>query len=131
MIAVNSKRRNLLRRAGLIIGLGGAVWWILGGISIVAGFSEEMDSIVEILPHVLLGLTLLVSIAIAWRPEPFGGVLLVVEGLFLAVSSPIIAYHCEEMTIVSILMTMGLPFLLSGSLFILSCLGGGTSGRQG
>ena len=119
MEANDSKRRSLLRRVGLIIGLAGAAWWILGGISIVAGFSEEMDP-VQILPHVLLGLIFLVSVAVAWRPELFGGVLLVIEGLFMAVSSPIIAYHCEEMTLISILMTMGLPFLISGALFILS-----------
>ena len=120
---VNNKWRNLLRRVGLIIGLVAAAWWIFGGISIVAGYSEEMDSFVYFLPHVSLGLVFLVSIAIAWgRPESFGGVLLIIEGSFTAVSSPIIAYHCEEMTIVSILITMSLPFLISGSLFTLSCL---------
>ena len=117
---VDSRRRKRLKRFGLIIGLVGAAWWILGGISVVAGFGEDMD-FAEVLFHgALLGLIFLVSVAIAWRSESFGGVLLVVEGLFVAVSSPIIAHHCEQLTISSLLLTASLPLLVSGALFILS-----------
>jgi hypothetical protein len=119
MTAASSKRQNFFRRLSLIIGLVLTAWWMLGGISIVVGFGEEM-TFMDILPHIALGLTFIVSIAVAWRQETMGGVLLVVEGVFAALSSPIIAYHCEEMTIVSLLLMISLPLLLSGALFILS-----------
>ena len=113
-------RRRWPKQVGLIIGLVGAAWWLLGGISAAAGFGEDMD-FAEILFHaVMLGLIFLVSVAVAWSSESFGGVLLVVEGLFVAVSSPVIASHCEQLTISSLLTTASLPLLISGALFILS-----------
>ena len=123
--AAASGQREWPSQVGLVIGLIGAAWWLLAGISITAGFSEKMN-FVDILVHgALLSLVFIIGVAVAWRQASFGGVLLVVVGLIVAVSSPIIAYHCNEIsdgqvTIVSVLLTGSLPLLASGALFLLS-----------
>ena len=113
-----SSRRNWLRTNGLIIGLVAAAWWLYSGIS--WGSGQELDFVEALLHTALPGLIFLVSVALAWKWKAAGGVLLVVEGLFVTIAGPVTYKHCPQMTIVLLLLTGSLPLLASGLLLILS-----------
>jgi hypothetical protein len=118
METVRNKRRKRLRRAGLIVGLSAAVWWLLFGI--VSGNDMGLDFIGSLLHTALPGLIFLVNIAIAWKWESIGGMLLIVEALVTLAILSIITNHCPQMNAALILLTMSLPLLLSGILFVIS-----------
>jgi len=118
MVAIKGNRQKWLRRIGLIIGLLVAVWWVSFGI--VLGIDVGLDFLETLLHTALPGLIVLVSIAIARKWEPVGGVLLIVEGLIVSIAYSVIFGHCPQMNVVLVIFTMSLPLLASGVLFILS-----------
>jgi len=127
---VDSRRRRRLRPIGLIIGLVAAAWWLYSGIA--WGTGQELDFVEALLHTALPGLIFLVSVAVAWKWESAGGVLLVVEGLFVTIVGPMTFKHCPQMTIVLLLLTGSLPLLAAGLLLILSWregLAGGSSSQ--
>lgn len=123
MVTTNSSRPKWLRRAGLVVGLVAAGWWVFFGIA--SGIGEGLDFVGALVHTALPGLIFLASVAVAWRWEPIGGVFLIVEGLFVSVAYSIVFGHCPLMTIVLVLLTMSLPLLASGVLFLLSPRKGG------
>jgi hypothetical protein len=61
----------------------------------------------------------LISAASAWKWETVGGVLLVLEGLFVAAAYPVWAHgRFPVSTIVFVLSTMALPPIAAGCLFV-------------
>lgn len=107
-----------MRRTGLIIGLSAAIWWLLFGI--VSGNDMRLGLIESLLHTALPGLIFLVNMAIAWKWGFIGGALLIVEALLTLGILFLISNHCSQMNVVLVLMTMSLPLLLSGILFIIS-----------
>ena len=72
----------------------------------------------------LPGLVFLASALVAWRWEPLGGALLLVEGMFVLVAYPFIAYrHFSASTILFVLVTMALPPLMAGGFLYLITAG--------
>ncbi|GAI46635.1 unnamed protein product, partial [marine sediment metagenome] len=69
---------------GLILGLVWAGWWMLFGI--VSGIVEGLD-FVGVLAHTALpGLIFLASVIVVWWWKFIGGIVLIVEGLFILIA---------------------------------------------
>ena len=70
-------------------------------------------------PNALPGLALLSSVAIAWRWQLIGGILLVLEAAIIAVVYFMMTYSIfPHSTIIFVLLTMALPPLVAGSLLL-------------
>jgi hypothetical protein len=107
-----------LRRIARLIGSLAAVFWVF---SLTASFIGEVisDSFTWRPEGVVLGGLVIVSVfgvLIAWRWERTGGVILVLCGLALSVFAYISAGHNKAFAI----LVSGVPFLVSGVLFLLS-----------
>jgi hypothetical protein len=93
-----------------------AGFWVFFGVASGIG---ERGKPMEVLIHTAVpGLIFLVSALIAWRWEAVGGVLLVVEGLVVAVGYPLMARHFPLSTKIFIELTMATPPLVSGLLLL-------------
>jgi hypothetical protein len=114
----DSRWRIWLGWAGLFVGLAGSAWWLYFGVT--RGSSQGLDVLGALLHTALPGVVFLVSMAIAWRWRFAGGVLLVIEGLFISIFGPMIFKHCSFMSVALLLLTGSLPLLASGILLILS-----------
>jgi len=105
-----------------------AGWWTFFGLA--CGLSEGMSPAAVLLHAALPGLVFLGSAAIAWRWEAIGGVALMLEGLFVFIAYPVMA-HSRDFpisTIIFVLLTMALPPLAAGFLFLASWRKSKTSG---
>ena len=118
---------KLFRRIAIGLALVWAVWWTLFvlvlGIVGQSPFGILAQSLAEeIFYSVLFSLILLLSVVIAWKWRVIGGFLLVSESL------PVIIFICLLMTtghfpirtFILVLLTVALPPLISGYLFIAS-----------
>lgn len=111
-----------------------ALHWTFVGLACSVGRSrifDEARSPAEIFldQFALPSLLFLVSAAIAWRWEAIGGVVLVLEGLLIFIAYPLVTYSSFPLsTIVFTLLTMALPPLVVGSLFVASWRKSKTSG---
>ena len=96
-----------------------AGWWTFFGLA--CGLGEGMSPAGVLLHAALPGLIFLVSAAIAWRWEAIGGIVLVLEGLLVFIAYPVMTYSRFPLsTIVFVLLTMALPPLAAGFLFLAS-----------
>ena len=92
-------------------------WWTFFGVA--SAFGEGLNA-VGILVHTSVpGLIFLGSAAIAWRWEMAGGILLLLEGLVVCGGYPLLTWsRFPTATIAFVLLTMGLPPLAAGVLFL-------------
>ena len=96
-----------------------AGWWMYLGVA--SAFVEGLNLVEVLVRTTLPGLVFLVSAVIAWRWEAIGGVALVVESLLIFIAYPVMTYGSLPLsTVVFMLLTMGLPPLVAGSLFLVS-----------
>jgi len=96
-----------------------AAWWAFFGLA--CGLGEGMSPAGVLLHAALPGLVFLVSAAIAWRWEAVGGVVLVLEGLLVLIAHPMMTSNRFPLsTILFVPLTMALPPLAAGFLFIAS-----------
>ncbi|MFC1907985.1 hypothetical protein ACFLWD_02785 [Chloroflexota bacterium] len=104
-----------------------ASWWIFFGLA--SSFVEELN-LAGVLVHTTSpGLVFLVSTVIAWRWKAIGGIMLILEGLFLLIAYPVVMHNSfPSSTVVFMLLTMALPPLLAGPLFLISWRKSKTSG---
>ncbi len=120
MSTTNSNRRKWLRRAGLITGLLWAGLWTFFGFA--SGIVEGLGLLGTLIHTLVPGMVFLASVAFAWKWELIGGVVLIIEGLLVAVLYPIMAADLIETGVIAlVLLTMGLPPLAAGVLYLLSC----------
>ena len=112
--------RKWLRRAGLIVGLAGAVWLTL----FIFAVSEGRFSWYSVPTVIVFVLPFLAIIAIAWKWSLIGGILLIAGGLFWPVwrltTMPPTTQPMPLPTLALVLLPVSLPLLASGILFLLS-----------
>lgn len=93
-------------------------WWTFFGIA--SAFAEDLDLIGILIHTSVPGLIFLASAALAWRWEAIGGVILLIEAAIVCVGYPVlVAGRFPLSTITFVLLTMGLPPLAAGVLFLL------------
>ena len=107
-----------MRHIARILALIWAGWWTFFGLA--SGLAEGVSP-AGVLAHAALpGLAFLAGAAVAWRWETVGVVLLILEGLSVLVAYPIMTCaHFPLATIVFVLLTMALPPIAAGLLFLL------------
>ena len=112
--------RKRLYRAGLIVGLAGAVWLTLFALAA----AESPFSRYAVPTALVLGLPFLAMVAVAWKWPVIGGILLIAAGLFWAIGRPT---TLPPMPLPDVLygiaigvLPVSLPLLASGILFLLS-----------
>ncbi len=104
-----------MRIGALIIGLVWAGFWTWFGLA--SGVSEGLDVIGVIIHTSIPGLLFLGTIAVAWKWGLVGGVLLILEGLIVAVGYPLmVSGKFSFSTVFFVLLTMALPPLILGVL---------------
>jgi hypothetical protein len=107
-----------MRYLAVIVALLWAGFWTFFGLA--SGISEGLSP-VGILHHSIFpGLIFLISAIIAWRWNLVGGILLVLESLFVFVVYPMRFMDFPLITILLVLATMALPPMIAGILFIVS-----------
>jgi len=111
------KSVNLMRWIARIIALLWAGFWTFFGIA--SGLGEGLDPAGVFMHTLLPGLIFLGSAFIPWRWQLWGGIVLILEGLVVLIGYPIMAHGRFELNmIISMLLTMALPPLISGILFV-------------
>ena len=77
-------------------------------------------NVLGVMYHTLVpGLIFLASAIVAWRSEKVGGSILIVEGLAVSLLYPIIFRNMASPTVFFVLLTMALPPLVAGILFLI------------
>jgi hypothetical protein len=97
--------------------LWGAFWTWFG---LASGIGEGLDPAGIFFHAALPGLVFLATAGLAWRWETIGGVALVLEGLLVMVAYPLMVHGRFPLaTILFVELTMALPPLAAGVLFLL------------
>jgi hypothetical protein len=113
------KKGNIVwgRYLARAIALAWGGFWVFFGVA--SGIGEKMNT-EGIFMHALLpGLVFLASVVIPWIWEKPGGVLLILEGLFVCVAYPMMFYpRFHISTVIYVLLTMGFPPIVSGIIFL-------------
>ena len=108
-----------MRWAARILALLWAGFWVWFGLA--SGIAEGIGVIGTIIHTAMPGLILLASALFAWSKERIGGILLIVEGLIIAIAYPLMTMgHFPILTIIYVLLTMSLPPIVAGILFLIS-----------
>jgi hypothetical protein len=114
-----AKRKSVkeMRTLAVIVSLLWGGWWTFFGLA--SGLGEKLSP-PGILAHAALpGLVFLISAAMAWRWEAAGGTVLLLEGLLVLFVYPALAHgRFSIATIAFVLLTMAVPPLIAGSLFL-------------
>ncbi|HDP70298.1 MAG TPA: hypothetical protein ENN38_05785 [Actinobacteria bacterium] len=118
-VCLGEKKKNIKRMVARTLGLIWALWWFL--FEFLSGI-EESSGFFDTLVHIFVpGGLFLIIVFIAWRWEYIGGIVLITDGLFLAVGYPYVTWgKLPFLAIFLMLLTMALPPILSGILFTLS-----------
>lgn len=96
-----------------------AGWWTFFGLA--SGLVEGLSPIGVFIHTAVPGLVFLASVAVAWRWEAIGAVLLLAEGLLVLIGYPLMVHGRFPLsTITLVLLTMAVPPLAAGSLFFAS-----------
>jgi hypothetical protein len=93
-----------------------ALFWVWFGFA--SGISEEVGFLSTIKHAASPGLIFLLSALIPWRFPRTGGVILIVEAVIITIAYPIMFDQFPLTTIILVLLTMAVPPLLSGILFL-------------
>lgn len=127
-IYTDTKAKKYRRYLGLSLVLLWAGFWMFFA---VASLSAEPFSRLALLNVVSFSVILLASIAILWRWETIGGIILILESLFIFIAYPIRFDHMPLSTVLLVLATMALPPLITGSLSLVNRYMSRASGVSG
>lgn len=105
------------RRILRIVALIWAGWWAFFAWATVA---NQGFTLTRIVVATLFCLIFLGSVAIAWRREAIGGFLLLLEGLLVLIVYTARFGHLPFSTVVFVLLTMAVPPMVAGLLFLAS-----------
>jgi hypothetical protein len=113
------RKKKWMRYVAGALALVWAGFWSFFGLA--SGIGEGL-SLGRVLAHTTMpGLIFLASAVVAWRTHVIGAAVLLIEGLVVLIAYPIMTYHhFPYSTIVFVLLTMALPPLVAGFLFISS-----------
>ena len=115
-----NKRQKRLYRAGLIVGLAGAIELTL----FIFATSEGRFSWYSVPTVILIVLPFLAMVAVAWKWPLIGGILLIAACLFWPVwrltTIPPMTQPMPLPTLALVLLPVSLPLLACGILFLLS-----------
>ncbi|MBF8248973.1 MAG: hypothetical protein HW374_1773 [Bacteroidetes bacterium] len=106
----------LRRIARALILLWGFFWALFG---LFSGLGEGGDVVGTVFHITVPGLIFFATAILAWWYEKLGGVTLLAEGLVVAISYPLVFRAMTPSTVIFVLLTMALPPLLAGSMFLL------------
>jgi len=105
---------GILARALSLIWAG---WWVFFGVASALG--ERLSPFGVLMHAAVPGGIFLISAAIAWKWETTGGVLLILEGLLVCAVYPVWEHsRFPVSTILFVLLTMALPPIVAGCLFV-------------
>jgi hypothetical protein len=111
-------REKSLRYAGRGIGLAWAMFWTMFGLA--SGIGEGMNVLGVLLHMAFPGLAFLASVAVAWKWEAPGGVLLLAEGVLVLLLYALLFTTMAFRSVIFIYSAMALPPLVAGALLLLS-----------
>ncbi|MCD6359136.1 MAG: hypothetical protein J7L90_04195 [Dehalococcoidia bacterium] len=113
---ISAKRmRSIARVLSLVWG----GWWLFFGLA--SGAGEGVKGLLLNTPNALPGLIFLITAVVAWRRERLAAIALMVEGAIVLIGYPLmVREHGYLLTIVFVLLTMGVPPLVAGFLFLKS-----------
>jgi len=110
---------NWMRWNARILALLWAAFWVWFGLA--SGIAEGAGFIGTIIHTASPGLILLASALLPWWNAKIGGGLLIIEGLIIAIAYPLIfGSRFPVSTVIYVLLTMSLPPLVAGFLFLLN-----------
>ena len=112
-----------LRNAARVLAILWAGFWIWFGLA--SGIAEKLTPGGVLLHTAVPGLFFVLLLVVAWRWEAVGGALLVLIGLLMAVAYPILFRRLPALTIFLTDLTLALPPLVAGVLFLLAWRRGG------
>ena len=102
---------------GLMLALIWGLWWTV--FMLMSGTPKNgLGGIIMNMPNAIPGFIFLISIFVAWKFPLSGGIILVIEGLSVLIIYPIIAHKFSISTIIFVMLTLGLPPIIGGSLII-------------
>jgi hypothetical protein len=116
-IHTDTKAKKCRRYIGLSLILLWAGFWIFFA---VASLLTEPFSRTALFNVISFSVILSTSIAIVWRWETIGGIVLVLESLFIFIAYPIRFNYMPLSTVLFVLVTMALPPLITGSLSLVN-----------
>ncbi|MBI4428573.1 MAG: hypothetical protein HY562_05590 [Ignavibacteriales bacterium] len=92
-------------------------FWALFGL--LSALGEELDFLATFMHILVPGFAFLLTALVAFRFEKAGGIALMLEGFIVAIVYPMIFRGMASSTVVFVLLTMALPPIISGVLFVL------------
>ena len=95
-----------------------AGWWIYFGVA--SAIFERFNLLGILIYATKPGLIFLVSAIIAWRWQVIGSIVLMLEGFLILIVYPVMYRHLSLSTIIFTLLTLALPPLTAGFLFLVS-----------
>lgn len=96
-----------------------AGWWTYFGVA--SGIGEELDAVGILVHATAPGLFFLALAVIPWKWEAPGGALLLLESLAVTIGYPLATYrNFRASTILFVVVTMALPPMIAGSLFLVA-----------
>jgi hypothetical protein len=107
-----------MRGIAVVLALSWAGFWTFFGIA--SGIAERVSPVGVLYHSIFPGLIFLVSAIVAWRWGFIGGILLIVESLLVFVAYPIMFGQMPLLIMVFTLLTLALPPLIAGLLFLVS-----------
>ena len=105
----------LLYSARVLAMLWAAFWTWFG---LASGIAEGLSPAGVLVHTAVPGLFFVLLLVVAWRWEALGGILLVLASLFMAVAYPLVFRRMPLSTTIFVLLTMAVPPLLAGILFL-------------
>ncbi len=112
------RRINWMRLIARSLAVAWGGFWVWFGLA--SGISEGIGFMGTLIHTAMPGLILLASAFFAWRWERTGGALLVVEGLIITAAYPLsFGPRFPLATVIFVLLTMALPPIAAGVLFLL------------
>jgi hypothetical protein len=118
MTSIPGPRINWLLWIARLLALLWGGFWIWYGVA--SGISEGVGVIGTLRYAAMPGLILLASALFAWKYARTGGFLLIIEGLIIAITYPLIfGSRFPLMTVLLVLLTMATPPILAGLMFLI------------
>jgi hypothetical protein len=92
-------------------------WWTLFGL--VSGIGEKLKPVWVLVHATVPGSVFLASALVGWKWPVAGGIVLIAEGTAVAIAYPLVfGPHSPLATVLFVLLTMALPPLIAGVVFI-------------
>ncbi|GEM_PF-1350484 len=114
----NIDHRKFLKVFALTLSFIWAGFWIFFGVA--SGFGEKLNIIGIIIHTTFPGLIFLFSVLVALRFSITGGIILLIEGIAIAIAYPLMVREIFPLsTIIYVILTMAIPPVLSGVILLL------------